>query len=700
MSTKRLLIVIPLVLLAFLLQSYFWVPSYEKQTVGNPKRLTEYITSSIGDASLLNPILNADSASSQIAGHVFEGLLDYDENLQYRGRLATHWDIFEEAYFQVHEDAFAEGLEDARPEALIERIRNAYPDIGNIRSVEVVRETPEDVRLPVPGKKAGEEGAEIEVRIDPPPRIKFTLNKVDQDFFEKLKPILGEGYFDAFDPVKYCEFPEGVPEETRVRMAGDLLPSFEHNPVILFYLRKGVRFHDGEPFTAKDVKFTYESIVNPRNLSPRVPDFEPVKEITVPDDHTVRIVYKRLYSPAIGTWGIGMLPEHLLNREALERQALQKGKDPAAFTMRNSDFNRNPVGCGPFVFKEWKSDQYITLNRYEDYWEGAPNYTLYTYRVIPDLLTQEMEFYAGTVDSYGVEPHQVARLSKDPRFQSFSALSFGYSFIGYNLRKAPFDDVRIRKALGMAIDTEKIIKYVLYNQGERITGPFPKQTDFYNHDAPILPYDPEGALKLLSEAGWERDGQGRLLKDGKQMRFSIITNNGNETRKAISIIAQDAWKQLGIDVRADYLEWAVFINERVDKGDFDALVLGWSMGIDPDLYQIWHSSQTGHYQLNFVGFKNKEADDLIIRIRKEYDHDRQVALCRRLHEIIAEEQPYTFLFAPKATGVMDKRIVIKEVDPDGKVVYKKITPTKSGSYTFHFNRWVKLPTAPEFTPEG
>ena len=425
-----------------------------------------------------------------------------------------------------------------------------------------------------------------------------------------------------------------------------------------------------------------------------------MKEITTPDDLTVRVVYKRLYSPAIGTWGMGMLPEHLLNREALEREALQKGKDPASFTMRNSDFNRNPVGCGPFVFKEWKSDQYIMLKRNEDYWEGPPNYKKYTYRVIPDLLTQEMEFYAGTVDDYNAEPHQVARLSKDPRFQSFSALGFGFSYIGYNLRKAPFDDVRIRKALGMAIDTEKIIKYVLYNQGERITGPFPKQTDYYNHDVPVLPYDPEGALKLLKEAGWERDAQGRLVKDGKQMQFSIITHNGNETRKAISIIAQDAWKQLGIDVRADYLEWAVFINERVDKGDFDALVLGWSMGIDPDLYQIWHSSQTGHYQLNFVGFKNKEADDLIIRIRKEYNHDRQVALCRRLHEIIAEEQPYTFLFVSKATAVLDKRIVVKEVDPEGKVVYKKIKPTKSGSYTFHFNRWIKLPKAPEFTPEG
>jgi ABC-type transport system substrate-binding protein len=147
-------------------------------------------------------------------------------------------------------------------------------------------------------------------------------------------------------------------------------------------------------------------------------------------------------------------------------------------------------------------------------------------------------------------------------------------------------------------------------------------------------------------------------------------------------------------------EWSVFIKERVNKFDFDALILGWQMGIEPDLYQIWHSSQTNPYQLNFVGFKNQEADDLIVRIRQEYDHDRQASLCHRLHEIIAFEQPYTFLYVGKWTAILDKRIVIKDVDSQGKVAYRKITPTKTGNYTFYFNRWIKLPEAPSFSPEG
>jgi ABC-type transport system substrate-binding protein len=394
-----------------------------------------------------------------------------------------------------------------------------------------------------------------------------------------------------------------------------------------------------------------------------------------------------------------MLPEHLLNHGILKKEAVESGKNPEQFSMRDSRFNRHPIGCGPFVFKEWKSDQFVALGRYKDYWEGPPNYRQYLYRIIPDLLTQEMEFYAGTVDAYAVPPHQVARLEHDPKYQSFSGLSFGYTYIGYNLRREPFNDRRVRTALGMAIDVNKIIQYVLFGQGERITGPFPKQTDYYDQSVKPIPYDPEGALRLLEEAGWKRNRDGWLEKNGKRLQFTLITNSGNDLRKAILTIAQDEWKKIGIDVRTDLLEWAVFIQERVNKADFDALVLGWSMGIEPDLYQIWHSSQTNPFQLNFVGFKNVEADNLITKIRQEYSHERQVAYCHQLHKLIAQEQPYTFLYVSKWTAVLDKRIVIQETNAEGKVTYKKVTPTKTGNYMFYFNKWVKLLEAPVFRQE-
>jgi ABC-type transport system substrate-binding protein len=518
--------------------------------------------------------------------------------------------------------------------------------------------------------------------------------------FERLSEILGSDYFNNFNAPRYVTTEAERWQEKVAAYATEILPAIEHNPIVLFHLRPNVKFQDGHVFDANDVKFTYEAIVNPKNISPRIPDYEPVKRVDVIDPLTVRIVYKRLYSPALGTWGMGILPEHLLNDEALKAEALSLGKNPSEFNMRQTGFNRHPVGCGPFVFRQWKADQYITLERFNGYWEGPPNYKNYLYRIIPDLLTQEMEFYAGTIDTYRVQPHQVERLKDDPRYQGFSGLSFGYTYIGYNMRREPFNDVRVRKALSMAIDVDKIIKFVLHGQGERITGPFVKQSDYYNHQISPVPYDPDGSVRLLEEAGWKRNQKGWLEKDGKTLQFTLITNSGNDLRKAVLAIAQDAWKQIGIDVRTDLVEWSVFIQERVDKADFDALILGWSMGIEPDLYQIWHSSQTNPHQLNFVAFKNAEADDLIIRIRQEYDHDRQVAYSHRLHEIIAQEQPYTFLYVGKWTAVMDKRIVIKEVDSEGTVVYRKIEPTKTGNFTFYFNKWIKLSEMPDFAAEG
>jgi ABC-type transport system substrate-binding protein len=699
-----------MILILVLLQSYFWIPNYEEQTKGNPERLNEYIAGSIGDASLLNPILTADSASSNIENMVFEGLIDRDEQLRFRGRLSTSWEVFEEAYFYVNPSVDIPQLGRADPETLVNFIKKAKQknqtknkalkdSLGCITDISVLPPKTSWVTKPFKDPNTGKQ-KNIKITMAAPARIKVVLNRVEPDFFRNFSLLLGKNYFESFNSKKYLMSDSEIEKGKLDTYAGELLPAIEHNPVLLFHLRPGVRFHDGHLFDAYDVKFTYESIMNPKNLSPRIADYEPVKSVTVMDPLTVKIVYKRLYSPAMGTWGMGILPEHLLNHNALAKEALRLGKDPNTFSMRQSSFNRHPIGCGPFRFQEWKSDQYIILDRFEGYWEGPPSYKKYVFRVIPDRLTQEMEFYAGTIDSYDVQPHQVKRLEKDQRFQSFSGTALGYTYIGYNIRRKPFDDPRVRRALGMAIDMDKIINYVLYGQGERITGPFVKQTDYYNHNIEPVPYDPKGALSLLASAGWTPDKQGWLIKDGKKFQFTLITNNGNDLRKAILAIAQDAWKQIGIDVHTDLLEWSVFIQERVNKADFDALILGWQMGIEPDLYQIWHSSQTNPYQLNFVSFKNKQADDLILKIRQEYDHNRQVQYCHRLHEIIAEEQPYTFLYVGRWTAVLDKRIVIMTVDDAGHTRYEKITPTKTGNYSFYFNKWIKLPKAPGFMDEG
>lgn len=689
MWTKRILVFFPLLICLFLFQSYLWVPNYEDQTKGNPQRLVQYINASIGDAALLNPILSSDSASSEIESLVFEGLLDRDKDLNLRPRVAKSWHIYEEVYVLLNPK---KGLEGSQIKAKIEQ-KIGVPGGSPLSSVEEVRLLPpESISCRNLSSKDGRSPKVCEIRY--PERVFIRLSKVEPEIERYLLGVLGEDYFEGLDPAEFVTMEEEFKGELLPRLMEDLIKPVIENPVIIFRLREGVRFHDGHPLTAEDVKFTYEAIMDPKNLSPRLSDFEPVRSVEVLDPYTVKVTYKRLYSPAISTWSMGILPKHLLNKEALEKEAKARGL--TSISIRQSQFNRNPVGSGPFRFVEWKSDQYIRLKRFEDYWEGPPNYQEYVFRVIPDPLTQEMEFYSGTIDSYNVLPHQAQRLRRDERFQSFSGLSFGYTYIGFNLKREIFQDINIRKALAMAIDVDKIIHYVLYGQGQRITGPFPIQTPYYNQEIEPIPYDPEGARRLIEASGYKRDKDGFYAKDGKRLAFTLITNSGNDIRKAILAIVQDYWRNIGVDVRTDLVEWSVFVQERIGKRDFDAVILGWMMGVDPDLYQIWHSSQTGPFQLNFVGYSNPRADDLIVKIRKEYDENKKVPYCHELHEVIAKDQPYIFLYCTKWTALLDKRIVIMEKKEDGSFAYKKITPSKTGNYMYDFNKWIKLRERPVF----
>lgn len=695
-SKKWLLLAAPTLVSLLLLQSYFWVPTFDDQARGDPGRLTRYITASTGDASILNPTLSSDTVSSGISNQVFEGLIDRDENLNFRGRLAESWRIFEEAYVVADPTVSLGDGAPAGPEVLRARVEAAAKTgaLGAVESIEVLPPGTDEVQVPDPaGPPArGARPPTVALTVRRPARLKLTLGAVDQDLFQKLDRVLG-GYVGRLDATRYVE---GPPAAVQAH-AEELAPVAEHNPVIVFTLRQGVLFHDGHEFDAGDVKFTYETIVDPRNVSPRVPDYEPVKAVEVTGKYEVRVVYKRLFQPGFESWGMGILPEHLLNREALRREAQALGRDPEKYSVRDARFNRAPLGTGPFRFVEWRTDEFIRLARFDRYWEGPPRFAEYLLRILPDLTTEELTFYAGTTDDYSAQPHQVARLRNDPRFHAYSSLALQYTYIGYNLRRSAFQDVRVRRALGMAIDVQEIIDYVLYGQGERTTGPMARPTDFYDPTVPALPYDPAGALRLLEEAGYRKNAAGQLEKDGQPFAFTIITNHGNETRKAIMTIAQNAWRRLGIQVEALAIEWAVFIKERVNKLDFDAVVLGWTTPIDPDLYQVFHSSQTGEFQLNFVGYQNPRADELIIRIRREYDQARQVDMARELHRVIAADQPYTFLYNPRATTLLDRKIVRLVDSRDGQPVYAPIVPTKLGSVTFHFNQWVKTPRPIEFT---
>ena len=693
MTLKRILIVAPAVLIILLLQSYFWVPTYDTQSSGNVTRATKYIEASIGDAQFLNPMVNSDRSSSRITDLVFDGLLELGPDLALAPKLASGWRVSERFYLLVDDRSrFPDGLQ-VSAEHLESRLSEAVYK-GGLRGVEGITLEPESViSTSVTRTNDANEETQHVVELLRPARLRIELDHIDQSFTDRLTTLLGADYGQGLNLLdRVTGSPPGAPL-TKTELTA-LAPLFEHNPVIDFHLETGVKFHDGHVFDAHDVAFTYDAIMNPKNLSPRSSSFEPVKSVEVINNHHVRVIYKRLFSPAIDAWTIGIIPEHLLNDQRLAQEMDERGLSDearASFGIRNSAFNRNPIGTGPFEFVEWQSDEFIHLQRFDDYWRGPAQLRDYYFRIIPDMLTQEMEFLTGAIDRYAPQPHQVQRLKSDERYQAYSFPGFNFTYIGYNNRLQLFADPKVRRALGMALNVGEIIDYLLYDTAEQTTGPYPTNTDWYDHSITPIPYDPEQARRLLAEAGWHLNEEGWLEKDGRIFEFNLISNHGNAIRKAVLAIAQNSWRQLGIKCNTQLFEWAVFIEDFVNPSEFDAVVLGWGMSIDPDLHTIWHSSQSGFGQFNFIGYNNPEADDLIIRIRQEYDRDVQQQLAHQLHRIIAADQPYTFLYAGLATTAYDRKLVM--TSPEHAEIPFQVPA--SGDPYYYFTRWTRAMLLPD-----
>jgi peptide/nickel transport system substrate-binding protein len=432
-----------------------------------------------------------------------------------------------------------------------------------------------------------------------------------------------------------------------LKLVGDLADTWEISPdglTITFRLRRGVRWHDGAPFTAQDVLFTYQLMVDPKTPTAYSGDYKQVQTAEALDDYTFRVTYAKPFAPALGSWGLAILPKHLL-----------AGQD-----ITKSPLARHPIGTGPYKFLSWKTQDRIRLTYNPDYFEGRPNFNGYISMVKPDQATIFLELKAGNIDRTGLTPLQYTRQTEYPKFQKmfnkYRYVAFAYTYLGYNLLDPKFKDVRVRQALTSAINKEEIIDGVLLGLGTPATGPYKPGTWFYNPDVPTFPYDPNKAKALLAEAGWRLNAQGILEKEGQPFEFTILTNQGNEVRVRSAEIIQRRLREVGVAVKIRTVEWAAFLKEFIEKGRFEAVLLGWTTGQDPDIYDIWHSSKNKPGELNFINYNNPEVDRLLEEGRHTFDQSKRKAAYFRLQEILAHDQPYTFLYVPDALPAVSSRI--------------------------------------------
>jgi len=457
-----------------------------------------------------------------------------------------------------------------------------------------------------------------------------------------------------------------VKYDTDLSITGDLAESWDISRdglIITFHLRKGVKWTDGADFAADDVLFGYRTIIDEKTPSAYKEDFLQVKKAEVLDRFTFRVTYDKPFAPALTSWGsLVILPRHLL-----------EGKD-----ITKSDMTRDPIGLGPYKLSKWVSGQELLLESNKDYFAGRPYLDHYIYKVIPDPATMFLELKTGGIDMMGLTPIQYTKQTDTAFFRKnyrkYRFPAFQYTHLAFNQKHPWFSDKRVRQAIAFGIDKKEIVDVVLFGLGSPATGPYVPNTWPYNPDVKKYEYNPELARQLLREAGWQdTDGDGIVDKDGKPFHFTILTNAGNALRKNTATIIQWRLEKIGIKVDIRTVEWSTFINQFIDKKRFEAVLLGWSIGLDADQYDIWHSSKTKEKELNFISFSNSEVDELLEKGRRTFDLEKRKKAYFRIQEILADEVPYIFLYVPDATPIVHARI-------------RGITPTPIG-ISYNLPKW-------------
>jgi len=435
----------------------------------------------------------------------------------------------------------------------------------------------------------------------------------------------------------------------------------EDGLVIKFQLRDDVHFSDGAPLTAEDVVFTFGFIMTDAIQAPRERAYlAKIKDVKANGKYEVVFTYKEPYFEALSlAGGLSILPKHFY----------------ADYLKTPQKFNESKgllLGSGPYKLldaKTWTPDKgNVELVRNERYWgDVQPTYNRILWKIIQNDSARLTTFRNGDIDNYSARPVEYQELKKDAQIisksQNFEYMPpvVGYSYIGWNQIRAGkptrFADKRVRQAMTLLTDVGRIIKDVMLGYAEPAVSPFSETSK--QHDVALKPYnvDLDKAKALLKEVGYEdRNGDGVLEdKAGQPFEFKLTYFQANEDTKRMVLLLKDLYARAGVKMIPTPQEWPVML-ENIDKKDFDAITIGWTSGIETDLFQIFHSTQAVSKGDNYVGYKNPELDKLIDEARRTVDEGKRMPMWQQAEKIIYEDQPYTFLMRRKSLLFVDKRI--------------------------------------------
>ena len=384
-----------------------------------------------------------------------------------------------------------------------------------------------------------------------------------------------------------------------------------------FHLNEGVKWHDGEAFTADDVKFTFEAIMNPENDSENASNYEDVEEINVIDKNTVSFKLSAPNYAFLDYMTMSILPKHLLD-----------GED-----MQTSDFFRSPVGTGPYKLTSWDVGQAITLEKNEDYFNGKANIDTIVFKIVPDDTAKALQLKSGELDLAQITPKDSVTFDGLDGFTVYDMTTSDYRGILYNFGNEYWQkNADLIPAISYAIDRNAIIDSVLLGKGEAAYSPI--QRNEYNfEDVEHYDYNPEKAMALLEESGCKKGEDGFYYRNGEKIGFTLNASANDQVRVDMAAIAAQQLQQIGLDVKAN-------IPEVIDWGNQEACIIGWGSPFDADdhTYKVFGTDKGANYS----GYSNKDVDKFLTQARQTNDPEKRKEAYAQFQTALAENPAYTF----------------------------------------------------------
>lgn len=390
-------------------------------------------------------------------------------------------------------------------------------------------------------------------------------------------------------------------------------------------LQENVKWHDGEPFTSKDVYFTWKFVTSEGSETYNSDDYRGIKDCKTPDDHTVVFVWDGLYGVYAGLFE-AILPEHLL------------GKLSTTEIVQNEQYNRSPIGTGPFKFAEWKSGEYIRVVKNDNYWRGAdyPKVDEIVFSFIPDDNTRLNAIKTGQYDIGEILPLQVKEMKDNPNgtvklIDSNVFLHFDPN-VNTDKGKKLFGDVKVRQAIYYAIDRKAIAEQLMEGTVTVVNSPLNPNSVWVNKDVKDYSFDVAKAKQLLADAGWKAGSDGILVKDGQKFSFTMLNRAGKQDRIAIAQVVQAQLKDIGIDVQFETLESAAW-TKQWRTGQWEAMISGWFLPSDPSMTAIYSCGGSN----NYTGLCDPALDELMKASDKDLDFEKRKPLLDQAQALLAED---------------------------------------------------------------